>query len=93
MPVPDTLQQKIDLFKARGEVIRRDNELFAEPGWVQVFYGQNIVPAAHHPLAELLTEEQGAEYMRNVSDVVAACVQAMPDHAAYIRQFCLASIP
>jgi tryptophan halogenase len=90
MPVPATLQGKLDLFKARGEVIRRDNELFTEAGWVQVLYGQNIWPERPHPLTELLTEEQGAEFMRNVSEVVAACVQAMPDHAAYVRQFCAA---
>ena len=90
MPVPDTLQAKIDLFRQRGEIIRRDNELFAEAGWVQVFYGQNIVPQSHHPLAELLSEEEAKGYMDNVSEVVAACVQAMPDHAEYVRQFCQA---
>ncbi|GAB2852144.1 tryptophan 7-halogenase [Pseudoduganella ginsengisoli] len=90
MPVPDTLQAKLDLFMARGDIVRRDNELFTEAGWAQVLYGQNAWPERCHPLAELITEAQGMEYMENVADVVARCVEQMPDHAAFIQRYCAA---
>jgi tryptophan halogenase len=91
MSVPDTLQEKIDLFQQRGEVIRRDNELFAEVGWLQVFYGQNVWPQQAHPLAGLLSPTEGEGFMSDIERVVAACVETMPDHASYIAANCAAS--
>jgi tryptophan halogenase len=90
MPVPDTLAHKMELFKERGRVVRTDNELFAEPGWLQVLYGQNLHPDSYNPLVDLLSEGDIQEYLDSISDVVAKCADAMPSHAAYIEQFCKA---
>ena len=40
MPIPDSLAQKIELFRETGRVFRRNEELFAENSWVQVMMGQ-----------------------------------------------------
>jgi tryptophan halogenase len=90
MPVPDTLAHKMELFKERGRVIRTDNELFAEAGWLQVLYGQNLQPDGYNPLVDLLSEGDIKEYLDSISEVVAKCADAMPSHAAYIEQFCKA---
>ena len=90
MPVPDTLAHKMELFKERGRVVRTDNELFAEAGWLQVLYGQNLHPDSYNPLVDLLSEGDIQEYLDSISDVVAKCADAMPSHAAYIEQFCKA---
>jgi hypothetical protein len=89
MPVPATLQYKLDLFKSRGRVVRTDNELFAEVGWLQVMYGQNLLPDGYNPLVDLQNEAETMEYLDSVSAVIQACVGVMPDHAAYIARFCL----
>jgi tryptophan 7-halogenase len=91
MPVPATLQYKLDLFKSRGRVVRTDNELFAEVGWLQVMYGQNLVPEGYNPLVDLQNEAETMEYLDSVSAVIEACVGVMPDHAAYITRFCAAN--
>src|SRR3546814_4950756 len=44
MPIPDSLTQKIELFRETGRVFRRNEELFAEKSWVQVMMGQGIEP-------------------------------------------------
>ncbi|KQW43390.1 MULTISPECIES: tryptophan halogenase family protein [unclassified Roseateles] len=90
MAIPDTLKEKIDLYRSHGRVIRRDNELFSEVGWVQVMEGQNLKPLRHHPLAELQTEQDTHDYLEGVREVIAKCVEVMPDHAAYIAQHCAA---
>src|SRR5690606_37641540 len=46
--IPDTLAQKIALFRDTGRVFRRNEELFAENSWVQVMMGQGITPRAYH---------------------------------------------
>jgi tryptophan halogenase len=90
MPVPESLEKKIALFKARGRVVRTDNELFAEVGWLQVFYGQNVRPDGYDPLADLQSDAATAEYLENVRGVIAHCASAMPDHGAYIKANCKA---
>ncbi|MBC3918016.1 tryptophan 7-halogenase [Undibacterium sp. CY18W] len=90
MQVPDSLQHKIDLFRASGRLLRIDNELFAEVGWLQVFEGQNLVPENTNPLVDLQTEADTIDYLESVREVVQKCVAIMPDHAAYIAQYCAA---
>jgi tryptophan halogenase len=90
MSMPDTLQRKIDLFLSNGRVLREGEELFAETSWLQVMIGQRLMPRGHHPFADLRPEAEVAAYLRNVQDVIARCVQAMPSHAEYITTHCAA---
>jgi tryptophan halogenase len=90
MAVPDTLQQKMDLYAAHGRLLRFNNELFAEDSWLQVFEGQNLVPRQVHPLASLQPDDEVAEYLESVRGVIAQCVAQMPDHQAYIDRHCKA---
>jgi tryptophan halogenase len=90
MPVPETLQQKIELYRSHGRIVRVDNELFSEVGWLQVMEGQNLAAAGFHPLAALEDENETFEYMESVREVIGKCVDFMPDHAAYIARHCAA---
>ena len=49
-----------------------------------------IVWPKPEPLAALQDEEETARYLENICEVVARCVDAMPDHAAYIARHCAA---
>ncbi len=91
MPVPESLKQKIALYESYGRMVRVDNELFTEVGWLQVFEGQGLKANAYHPLVDLQSEQDITDYMHSVSSVIEQCVKVMPDHAAYIRQFCAAT--
>ena len=88
MAVPAALQQKIDLYSSHGRVVRHDDELFAEVAWVQVLEGQNLLPQRAHPLAELPSETELQAHLDRVRQVIAKCVDFMPEHAAYIAQHC-----
>jgi tryptophan halogenase len=90
MPIPETLQQKINLYRSRGRIVRENNELFSEVGWLQVMHGQGLRAMGHHPLASLLSEQEVAEYLGNVSGVIGKCLQVMPRHADYIAEHCAA---
>ena len=93
MPVPDSLAQKIALFRDTARVFRRNEELFAENSWVQVMMGQGIMPAAWHPVAEKLTADELARLLSTLRDNVARTVAGLPDHQAYVAQYCGASAP
>jgi tryptophan 7-halogenase len=90
MNVPDTLRHKMELYRAHGRLLRIDNELFSEYAWLQVFEGQNLVPEGYHPLVDLQSEDAIADYLESVRQVVAKCVEVMPDHRAFIERHCKA---
>ena len=91
MSVPETLQHKLDLYRSTGRIVRTDNELFAEVGWLQVLHGQRVNPRAHHPIADALDEADVAGYLEDVASVVANCVEQMPAHAKYVAAHCAAT--
>ena len=91
MAIPDSLRHKMDMYRAHGRVVRVDNELFSEVGWVQVFEGQNMPLDSYHPLVDTQAEEDIAEYLESVRDVIAKCVGVMPTHDEYIRKMCAAT--
>ena len=84
MEVPDRLRQKLDLYRTHGRIVRNDNELFAEVGWLQVMHGQGIKACGYHPLADLLSEQDAAAFLAEVAGVVAQCAAIMPGHSAYL---------
>jgi len=88
MKVPDTLAHKIELFRAGGRIFRIDEELFTEPGWLQVMVGQGIVPGSYHPLADQLSAPQMAEFLELGRKHVAHVVSAMPRHEDFIARHC-----
>jgi tryptophan halogenase len=72
-------------------VYREGNELFTKLSWLQVMHGQRVRPQSYHPLADLRTGNEIAEYLDEVSGVIAACVKAMPGHARFIADHCAAA--
>jgi tryptophan halogenase len=93
MPVPDTLAQKIELFRETGRVFRKNEELFAENSWVQVMMGQGIIPRAYHPIAEKLRDEELVNLFTTLRDNVSRTVASLPEHAAYVARYCGAAAP
>ena len=88
MAIPDSLAQKIALFRETGRVFRRNEELFAENSWVQVMMGQGIEPAAYHPIAAKLRDEELAKFLATLRDNVVRTVAGLPAHADYVAQYC-----
>ncbi|PKB14505.1 tryptophan halogenase [Novosphingobium kunmingense] len=88
LPRPDTLDQKIELFRETGRVFRKNEELFAENSWVQVMMGQGIVPQTYHPIATKLRAEELDGLLTMLRDGVAKTVAGLPGHQDYIARYC-----
>jgi tryptophan halogenase len=88
MPIPDSLEQKIELFRETGRVFRKNEELFVENSWVQVMMGQGITPQSYHPIAQKLSDEELTRLLGTIRDMVAGTVKSLPEHSAYVSQYC-----
>jgi tryptophan halogenase len=90
MSIPDSLQQRINLYRNYGRVFREGNELFAKPSWLQVMHGQRIRAKSYHPLTDVLTEKEIADYLDEVAGVIDHCIGLMPSHEKFIAEHCAA---
>lgn len=88
MDIPQSLTHKIDLFRETGRVFRKNEELFVENSWVQVMMGQGIMPKAYHPVATKLSDAELDHLLGGLRDSVAKTVASLPDHQAYVAQYC-----
>jgi len=91
MPVPETLQAKIDLFRSNGRFFREQDELFGEMSWVQVMIGQGIVPRRWHALVDSFDEAAVAKHVEGTRRIIQNCLKVMPDHAEFIARHCAAA--
>ena len=90
MDIPDSVQQKIDLFTETGRVFRKNEELFAENSWIQVMMGQGITPQAYHPIADKMSDKELTYFLGQIQDNVSKTVSKLPSHQDYVQQYCAA---
>ena len=88
MPIPDSLQRKIDLFRSNGRIYRDNNELFAEASWFEVMLGQGMHPSGYHPLVDAKSDELITNMLADVKRVMHGVVDLMPTHEAFIAEHC-----
>jgi tryptophan halogenase len=86
--LPESLAHKIALWRASGQIVRDEADLFSEVAWLQVLAGQGIAATGYHPLADAPPREQIAEYLELIELLNAREVGQMPDHATYVAQQC-----
>ncbi len=91
MTLPDTLQAKIDLFRATGHIVREHEELFTEVGWLQVLAGQGVAAARWHPLADQIAATDLSDYMTTLTALYRREAAAYPNHADFIARHCAAA--
>lgn len=88
MDIPDSLMQKIELFRDTGRVFRKNEELFQENSWVQVMLGQGIMPRGHHPIATKLSDTELAGLLSKLREGIDNTVANLPPHEAYVARYC-----
>lgn len=91
MAIPPTLVEKIELFKSSGRIFRTAAEMFADQSWIAVMSGQGIVPTAHHPLVDRLSNNDIIQRVENIKQVIAESVALMPSHTQFINHYCKAN--
>ena len=91
MSIPDTLQQKMALFRSKGRVLRRQEDLFTEDSWIAVMLGQGVEPLGYDPLADSLPLANTHDFVQHVREVIGKTARAMPSHQQFIAEHCSAS--
>jgi tryptophan halogenase len=88
MSVPDTLTEKVELFKTNGQIFREEDELFTETSWAAVMMGQRIVMGGHNPVADTFDLPATKSEMDEMEKSIRFVVQHMPGHEDYLKRYC-----
>lgn len=91
MPIPDTLAEKMELFRARGRVVKYRQGVFLEPSWLAVYLGQGIVPHGHDQRADAVPDAAMLKAFERLRGDTRAAARSMPSHADYIARYCPAN--
>ena len=91
MSVPDTLQEKMDLFQANGLVFREEDELFTETSWAAVMMGQGISMQGRNPIADTLDQQETLTELNEMEKSIRFLVQNMKGHGDYVQGYCPAT--
>ena len=88
MSVPDSLTEKIELFKANGQIFREEDELFTETSWAAVMMGQGIRMDGHNAMAGTLDPAATKKELDEIEASIRFLVQHMPGHGEYLAKYC-----
>jgi len=88
MPIPDTLADKMELFRRRGRVVKYREGVFLDASWIAVYLGQGIFPEGYDLRADSVPPEQLANGLVKLRADIDAAVAAMPMHRAYLESYC-----
>ena len=82
--LPDTLAEKIALFREAGLFMREEDELFLDDSWGQVMIGQGIMPQSWSPLADNVPGEDVGPFMESIANSYRAKAQTFPTHREFV---------
>jgi tryptophan halogenase len=84
MELPDTLAEKISLFREAGLVMREEDELFLDDSWGQVMIGQGILPESWSPLADNVPGEDIGPFLDSLAKSYRVRAESLPAHRQFV---------
>ncbi|MGL6161184.1 tryptophan halogenase family protein [Microbulbifer sp.] len=86
MPVPDSLQAKLDAFSEDGRLLNYEQESFSEASWLAIYNGLHFRPRQYLPDVDQLDTEQLAQLLEKMRRAVALGSEQAPRHEAFLAQ-------
>jgi len=88
MEIPDSLQDKLEIFKSRAEILVNKDDLFRESSWFAVLMGQGLKPSGYHPIADAISDDQLQLRLTKIRSAIMQRVNMLPKHEDFVKQYC-----
>ncbi|HEU5133545.1 MAG TPA: tryptophan halogenase family protein [Steroidobacteraceae bacterium] len=89
MEIPDTLTNRLELYRESALVIPDAADVFRVDSWLQVLTGQRVEPRSHHHIAHLMDKERLRTMLSTVRRSIGAAVEKLPTHKQFLDSYCL----
>jgi tryptophan halogenase len=83
LALPDTLAQRIEMYRATGRIMQQHLELFTDLDWFWIFEGMGVTPRDYDPLVDTIDFEQVKRLMLAISQKISADAAAAPTHDSF----------
>ena len=93
MSVPDSLTEKMELFRHAGHIEQYRDGLFTAPSWLSVYLGQGLQPERYHYLADVEPIDRLVGELEAVRSDISDRIDEMPKHASFIARYANANEP
>lgn len=90
MAIPDSLNERMQLFKRTGRFIQRQEELFVDSR-LQVMLGQGLIPDKYHRIVDEMSEPDLQNFLNNIAQQHQRNAQSLPTHQQYLDRYCKAT--
>jgi tryptophan halogenase len=90
MALPDSLNERIELFRVNGTLREGLDELFRSASWFSVLEGMGVHPDGYHPLVDRIDEAKLFPAMDRARGQLVDVVRQLPTHQAFIDAHCRA---
>ncbi len=80
LALPDSLRERIELYRSSGRIRRDGNELFSELSWFYIFDGMGVRPEQCDPLLRVIAPAQLRAILGGLAQSTAALVGTAPTH-------------
>lgn len=86
MDIPDTLSERLEIYKGQAKILADYYDLFRPMSWISVLAGMDVIPENSNPIINIVPPEFSINILRDVSVAIAEGVAKAPSHEAYLKQ-------
>jgi len=86
MTIPDSLRERIELYRATGRIRVRAGELFTDLSWFYIFEGLGVRPVSYDPLLDVVGVGQLRDILASLAASTAAVTSTAASHDSYFPQ-------
>ncbi|MDG1750826.1 MAG: tryptophan 7-halogenase [Thalassotalea sp.] len=88
MSLPETLAQKVEAYKTRGDILQYPWEIFGKDSWLAIFDGFNIYPENYDKRADAMELEYLRKNLNYMKERVKNSVDVAPTHGEFLKKHC-----
>jgi tryptophan halogenase len=83
MKLPDSLVQRIELYRRTGRIRVKAGELFSDVSWFYILDGMGVTPDTYDPLMDVVKDAQLRDILARLAQSTASVVDPAPSHDSY----------
>lgn len=91
LDIPDSLKDRLALYRENAVVYQGEADLFRVDSWLQVLRGQGLEAGGHHHVGRLMEDAKLRSVMQNLSSKVKKELAMLPQHEDFIASYCSVS--
>jgi tryptophan halogenase len=84
--LPDSLVERMEMYKRTGRIFQKRHEMFVELSWFFVMHGMGLRPQSYDPLVDASDWQEVMKVMQGMRHKVAAEAAAAPTHDSFFPE-------